>query len=140
MQRLAPTCLAFIVCSAHAATFEDRLAQADAACASSGGVAYLQSVYKHVGEVSNSMLVRCFESTPSADNSGFVVVANVGSTGKLSSSVARPNTSVASGFIRAMGAEIFEHPPAGKYQHNFPIVLNMDAASLPPTLECLRQE
>jgi len=140
MLNVAPIWLAFICCLSEAASFNDRLAHADAACELKEGQLYLQSIYKHVGEVSDGVLTHCFESIPSADKSGFVVVADVHSTGKLAAISTRPSTNLSACFARALEAETFERPPAGKYQQSFPIVLNMDATSLPPNVKCLRRQ
>ena len=140
MRELLPICLVFVCGTAGASNFQARLVRADAACASAGGSAYLQSIYKHVEEFSNSTLTRCFESIPSANNSGFIVVADILPNGKAAAIAAQPNTNVASCFIQALVSETFAYPPSGKYQNSFPVALNMDAIQFSPALKCLRRQ
>ena len=109
---------------AQADDFDERISLAKQALASPQGRAYRVWFNSQLSPAVTKTLQSCFLNLEAPDKSDFVVVADVGSFGRLLRIAARPSTDLASCFVKGLEAATFSEPPSLGAQA-FPIYIEL---------------
>jgi len=106
--------VALVPFHAQADTFSERLSSAQRFLESPEGRGYETWLNSQVGPLVTKTLQSCFGNLGAPDKSDFTVVADVLSSGKLSSVVARPATNLAQCFVRGLESATLSKPPGNR--------------------------
>jgi len=109
----------------QAASFDKRLASAEAFLSSRKGEPYAKWTHEHVAPRTTPILQKCLESIEGIDKTGFMLVADIGPSGKMSNIDAQPSTNLARCVSHALEAEAFEKPPSRKDGGTFPAIFDL---------------
>jgi len=109
----------------QAAGFDKRLVSAEAYLSSPRGEPYAKWTHEHVAPWITPILQKCLESVEGVDKTGFMLVADIGPSGKMSNIDAQPSTNLARCVSHALELEVLEKPPSRKDGGTFPAVFDL---------------
>lgn len=111
----------------QAASFDKRLASAEAYLSSRQGEPYAKWTHEHVAPRITPILQKCLLSVEDVDKTGFMLVGDIGPSGKMSNIDAQPSTNLARCVSHALESEVFDKPPLQNDAGTFPAVFDLGA-------------